>query len=139
MTINYNTLGQDVWDAIRTKLVEADLTATNSTNATTYKANITSAHPDKVNNKPHVVINPIDAPESQFRFGGTEGKKFINVIIDVYTSNPVHLEQLADQIRTELKKNDLGINLVELSDATAFINPEFRKYHHKTITASYVE
>lgn len=139
MTINYNTLGADVWNAVRTKLVDANLTVTNSTNATTYTANITGAHPDKVNKKPHVVINPVDAPESQFRFGGSEGKKFINVIIDVYTSNPVHLEQLTDQIRTALKANDLGINLVEISDSTLFVNPEFQKYHQKTIVASYVE
>ena len=139
MTINYSTLGADVWNAVRTKLVNANLTASNSTNATTYTANITGNHPDKVNNKPHVVINPVDAPESEFRFGGTEGKKFINVIIDVYASNPIHVEQLTDQIRTALKANDLGINLVEISDSTLFVNPAFRKYHQKTISASYVE
>ena len=139
MTINYDTLGVDVWNAVRTKLVAANLTATNSTNATTYAANITGNHPDKVNNKPHVVINPIDAPESEFRFGGTEGKKFINVVIDVYTSNPIHLEQLSDQIKKALKANDLGINLVEISDSYLFVNPEFQKYHQKTIVARYVE
>lgn len=139
MSISDNTISQDVWTSVRNKLVAANLFATNTATSTTIPANITGSHPDNTLNKPHVVINSAQIPESEFRFGGTEGKKFINVLIDVYAPNSQFMDQISDQIRVAIKADDIeGMSLIDLADTVAFINPAFQKYHQRTFTAVYV-
>ena len=139
MAIANNTLSQNVWTDVKAELVAASLETTNPSTSSTTSANITGSYNDKSGAKPQVVISPILMTESDFKFGGTAGKKFINVVIDIYSNKPIYIDQLADQVKAALADNDIsGIDLVNVAEDYAFSSPGEQKYHLKSLTFTYV-
>lgn len=136
MAISDSTLAQNVFTDVRSALVAASITT--SIGSTVSSANITGQYPDKTVSKPQIVILPIQSDEGDFKFGGTEGKKAINVIIECYSDKSLGVDQLADGVRSTLKANTItGIDLIGFSEDYAFSMPGENKYHLKTLTASY--
>lgn len=138
MTISNTNTSVEVWNQVRTKLVAASLTASNSSTSDTYTANINATYNDKSGARPQVIINPIVMDEEGFKFGGTTGKKMINVVIDIYSGTTEYSDQLADQVKNALDDNDIsGIDLVSIAEDAAFSSPGGQKYHLKTLTFAY--
>jgi uncharacterized protein YaiE (UPF0345 family) len=137
MAISDSTLAQNVFTDVRSALVAASITT--SIGSTVSSANILAAHPDKVYAKPQIVILPIQSDEGDFKFGGSEGRKAINVVIECYSDKSLGVDQLADGVRAALKANTItGIDLVGFSEDYAFNSPGENKFHLKTLTASYL-
>jgi hypothetical protein len=136
MTINNNTLKSDVFDAIRGLLANADLAVTDGGNIR--KASVLASFNDKSPSKPMVVINPASVGEDTWKFGGTEGKKSINVSIEAWYGNTLGVDQLDDQICTLLKQDNIpGISLIGINSDYAFNAPGNQKWHLKTISVGY--
>lgn len=137
MAISDSTLAQNVWDDVRSLLVSASIITT--VGASTSNVNITGSYPDKISAKPTIVILPVMLSEGDFKFGGSYGKRIINVVIECWTDKTVALDQMADAVREAMKGNSLdGLNLVEISEDYAFNSPGENKMHLKTITFSYM-
>jgi len=138
MAISDSTISVDVFTEIRNKLVSTAPYVTNSSTSATYAASINAVYNDKNTTKPQIVIYPARISEDTFRFGGTEGKKAVNVNIECYYQNTLGVDQLSDQIKTALKANDIiGIDLVGIVTDYAFTNPAESKFHLKTMTFTY--
>ena len=136
MAIADSTLSTDLWVDLKAKLVAASLTASNA--SSTDSASISAAFPDKPGSKPHIVINPPVVDEDGFPFGGSQGDKIINVVIEVVGSKTYMVQQLSDQVRDVLTDNDIdGVDLVRISEDYSFSMPGGNKWHLKTIVASY--
>jgi hypothetical protein len=76
--------------------------------------------------------------EAEWKFGGFQGKKVINVVVDCFGSSTLFVDQLWDQVRAALDDNDLsGIDLVAISTDYAFNSPGDQKYHLKSGTFTY--
>jgi len=139
MAINDSTISVDIFTEIRDKIVAgAPHVVNSSTNATTV-ASINAVYNDRKTTKPQIVIQPISLDENTFRFGGTEGRKSINVNLECYYSTTLGVDQLSDSIKYILKNNDiLGIDLVGVVTDYAFTNPAESKFHMKTMTFTYI-
>lgn len=132
MTISNSTLTSDVFTDIRTELVAASITA-ESTSASIY-----AAFNDKTPTRPQIVIQPISVQEALFRIGGTEGKKFINVIIDCYYKNTAGLDEMYDQVVETVKAASFDdIELIAISSDYAFNTSNEQKFHMKSITFTF--
>jgi len=138
MTINDNTLSTDMYTAVRTLLVNANLQTTNSTTGVTTNASVLAAYNDKSPNRPQVIIVPMTKSEDTFFLGSTEGNKIINIPIECYGKNTLEIDQLSDQIETALKLNNIvGVNLNEINSNYTFQLSNEQKYQQKTIVAVY--
>ena len=136
--VSDSTLSTDVFTEIRNKIVAAAPYVTNSTTSSTSAASILAVHNDTKTTIPQIVINPIVYDEANWKFGGTEGKKFINVIIDCYYKNTLGIDQMSDQVLTALKVNDIsGIDLVGVTGDYAFNVNNEAKFHLKSTTFTY--
>lgn len=139
MAITDTSISTEVWTEVRGKLVAASLETTNPVSSSTSSANIYASYNDTAGAKPQVIINPILMNESEYKFGGTAGKKFINVVIDIYSDKSVYIDQLADQVKAALDDNNIsGIDLVSVAEDYAFSSPGANKYHLKSLTFTYL-
>ncbi len=138
MTISDDTLDTDVFTAIRTKIVAAAPFVTNSSTSATTAASIRAAYNDEGVVRPQIIMNPIEPEEADWKFGSKEGKKFINIVIDCYYSNTLGIDQLAQQVKSVLKDDDiLGIDLVGIATDYAFNTANDAKYQLKSLTFTY--
>ena len=134
--VSNNTLSTDIWNQIRTDLVASAIEVTDGSKVK--EASVSAAYNDKNTSRPQIIIYPSDRDESTWKFGSFEGKKFINISIEVYYSNTSGLDQLEDAVTTVLKETLIpGIELIGITSAYTFNNPAFTKYHSKMITFTY--
>jgi len=127
MTINDSTLNTDVFKAVRSKLVSG-LTNTS----------VKAAYDDSSPSRPQVVITPTSVSEDFDKFGGSEGKKMINVVILTYAQTPLALDTLTDSVKVLLKANDLGLDLINIEEDYAFNISLEDKFHSKTLSVAYM-
>lgn len=129
MAINDVTIAKDIFTSIKNKLV-AGLSGV-SVNAT---------YNDKNKGKGQVVITPAFVNESFDKFGGSEGKKAITVILTIYADKPLTMDQTADEVRVLIKANDIsGIDLIGIEEDYAFdLSNTENKLHSKTLSIGYM-
>lgn len=138
MAINDSTLDTDVYTAVRNIIVAAAPYVTNSATGSTVAAGIESVYNDKKTNKPQVIINPVENSEDNWRFGGTEGKKLINVFVDCYFTRGDGVDQVCQQIKTAVKGTNFdGMDLIGVTTNYAFPLNHENKLHLKTITFNF--
>lgn len=134
MTISDSTLNVDVWNDVKSVLVAANLKVTNSSTGSTTAATIAASYNDKTPTRPTVIVMPISKSENDFKFGGTYGKRMINIGIECYASNTLGVDQLADQVEAAMIGNTWdGMSIVGVTSDVAFINPNEAKYQLKTL------
>ena len=128
MTINDATIAKDIFTSVRTKLV-AGLSG----------ISVNAVYNDKNNSKGQVVITPAFVNEELDKFGGTEGKKAITVVLTVYAEKPLTMDTTADSVRVLIKANDLvGMSLVSIDEDYAFNLSLEDKLHSKTLSCAYL-
>jgi hypothetical protein len=139
MAINDSTISQDVFDSIRSKVVAASPYVVGATTTTTIAASVLAAYNDKTPARPQIVINPALIDEDEWKFGGLQGKKVINVVVECYYANTLGIDQLWDQVRVALVANDIeGIDLISVTSDYGFAsNPADAKFHVKSGTFTY--
>ena len=128
MTINDSTLNTDIFKAIRSLLVSG---LTN--------VSVNTSYSDKTPSRPQVVISSASPSETFDKFGGTEGRKNINIALMIYGQTPLAADTLSDQVKVLIKQNNInGIDLISMDEDTAFdINLE-DKFHSKTLSITYL-
>ena len=128
MTISDSTIRTDVWTAVKNKIVAAAL-----------GADVNGNYKDKLSvKKPQIVIAPINKDEAEFKFGSINGKKTINIFIDVYADTSLIADTLSQGIDNALAQNDIdGMDLIALSSDTAFVNPQEIKYKLVNLVYTY--
>ncbi len=132
--VNNETLSVDVFDAIKTKISNASLVPTSET------LSIGASYNDKITNKPQVVIYPALTSEDTYKYGSKEGKKLINVVVDVYAQSTLKIDQIMDGIKNTLKDNDItNISLNSIEEDYAFNSPGDNKYHLKSATFTFIK
>lgn len=132
MTVSDSTLTADIFTSIRTKLVAANLAITDGD---VYAASIGASFNDKNPTRPQIIITPISYDEGTFKFSSKEGKKTINVVIDVFYKNTLGIDVLSDRVVDVIKANDIeGLNLIGVTTDYAFSSPGDNKWHLKTLT-----
>jgi hypothetical protein len=139
MTISDTTISQDVFNSIRAKVVAAAPYVYNATTTTTVAASIVASYNDKTPSRPQIVINPALIDENEWKFGSSQGKKVINVVIECYYNNTLGIDQLFDSVRAALVANDIdGMDLMAISsDYGVATNPADAKYQLKSGTFTY--
>ena len=134
--VSDSSIATDVWSEIRSILVSSNLQVT--TNDGVKDASIEASYNDKNTSKPQVIIYPISHDESEWKFGSFEGKKLINVQLEIYHNTTRGIDQLEGQVLEPIKNTEIpGIELVGITTDYAFTNPMLTKYHLKTITLTY--
>jgi len=138
MTVTDANLRTTVWTDIRTAIVGIAPFVTNSSTSATTVASINAQYNDKYTTKPQVVIIPIESDETLNRFGGTEGKKTINVFVECYYKNSLGVDQLADQITAGVKSTDFdGIDLIGVTSDYGFNTINDSKYPVINVTFTF--
>ena len=138
MAITDSTINSSVWTEVRSKIVAAAPYVTNSSTSATTAAAINAAYNDKIPTRPQIIIHPINMSEGEWKFGGNQGRKFIDIMVDCYYKNSLGIDQMADQVEDTLKTNEIaGIELVGITSDVAFDVSGENKYHLKSITFSY--
>jgi hypothetical protein len=129
MAINDATIAKDVFISIRTKLV-AGLSG----------ISVNAAYNDKNNSKGQVVITPAFVNEDFDKFGGTEGKKAITVLLTIYAVSPLTMDEITDQVRVLIKQNDIsGIDLIGIDEDYAFnLSNSEDKLHSKSLSCGFM-
>lgn len=128
MVIADATIVTDIFKSIRSKLV-GGLTG----------VSVKAVYDDSAASRPQVVITPVSVNEGFDKFGGSEGRKNINVIIMTYAQTPLALDTLTDQVRVLLKANDInGMDLIGIDEDYAFNNSLEDKFHSKTLSCAYL-
>lgn len=142
MSISDNTLSVDVWNTVRSVLVEASIKITNTTTAGTKTASVLASYNDKKPSVPQIIIQPIDSDESEYKFGSSNGRKFINVTIECYYQNTLGVDQLSDGSKAAIREacedgTITGMDLVGVTETYAFTDPNQTKFHLKTVTFTF--
>jgi len=128
LTINDATISVDIFTDIRTKLV-AGLSS----------ASVNASYNDRNGGKNQVVITPVSINEDFDKFGGTEGKKAITVVLMMYHSDTLSLDTLCDEVRVAIKANDIsGMSLVSIDEDYAFNLSLEDKLHSKSFSCAYL-
>lgn len=136
--VSDSTLSTDMFTAIRNIIVAKAPYVTNSTTSSTTAASIVAQYADKQTNRPQIVIHPIMVEENTWKFGGFQGKKIINVVVDCYHSTSLGTDQLFDQVNDAMKTNIIdGVDLIGIASDIAFTNPNESKFHMKSGTYVY--
>lgn len=138
MTISDTSLDTSIWSDVRTLVVAAALAVTNSTTGTIKTASINGLYNDKEPQRPQVVIHPIMIDRDNDKFGSTNNKMMINVVIDCYAENTLGIDQLSVGVQEVLCPNTLdGLDLMSMSQDVAFSNQADQKYLLKTLVFNY--
>lgn len=129
MAITDDSITTSIYTEIRSKLVTA-LTGTG--------ISVLGQYNDTAFQKPIVVLTPALISETYNKFG-TEGKKEITVVIDIYAPRSLECDENEELIRNELKKNDIeGISLQDIETSYDFSQSQSDKLHVKTLSCNYV-
>jgi hypothetical protein len=137
--MNDSTLHVDVWNAIRTALVSTSIYITNSSTGATTAASIEASYNDK-SGRPQIIIVPISIAESEFRFGSSYGKRFIDVTLECYYKNTLGIDQMADQVESIIRGAVLpnfGMELIGVVSDYSYAGINENKNHLKSITFSF--
>lgn len=130
MAIDDDFIKTSVWTDIRGVLVSASIigsTVSGSVSSTS-SASIVGEYSDEHKNKPQVVIHPVVLSEADFKFGGTYGKRTLNVPIECFHSNGKALDYMDDMVsRTLANSTPSGLSLVSVESATDFGTPADNK------------
>jgi hypothetical protein len=138
MAISDSSLSVDVWNEMRTCLVAAAPYITNSSTSATTAASIKATYNDETASKPLIVIEESTTSESMNKFGGTEGRKFINVTVDCYYNNSLGTAQLVDQCRNAIKAYSWpGMEVVAFAEDVAFNTSNRSKVFLKSLTVTF--
>jgi hypothetical protein len=139
MAISDTSLSVDVFNTVRSVLLNASITVTNGTATTdTSSAGLYASFNDKNASRPQVIINPIMVDEDSYKFGSTRGKKFINITIDCFYKNTLGIDQMHDQVVNALSSTSIdGIDLVGVTTDVDFDSPGDQKYHRKSGTFTF--
>jgi len=142
MSITDQNINSDVFTAIRTVIVSANPKVTNSTTSKTKITSTLAVNNDETISMPQIVIIPADISEGEFKFGGTEGKKLINVGVECYYKNTLGVDQLSDAVKHAIKaacaNNTIsGMSLVGVSENYALGTTDESKVHLKTIVFTF--
>ncbi len=139
MAISDSRITSSLWDEVRSLLVAAAPYVTISSASTdTVTATITNSYNDRTMSRPTIVINPIPMDEGEWKFGSTEGHKFLPVTIDCYDKRTSGIDELYDQVQYALKTTAIaGVELVAVSSDVGFSSVNDNKYHVKTGTFTY--
>lgn len=138
--MNDSTLHQDVWQSVRTLLVSTSdpIKITNTATAVTTQVSIVAAFND-TGKRPQIVIVPITVSESNYKFGGLYGQRFIDVTIECYGTLGVYVDQMADQVDTKIRAAlpNLGMELVAVTTDYSEAGVGENKNHLKSLTFSF--
>jgi len=138
MAISNQTLSTDVWTTTRTALVANTPYVTNTATATTTAASINATFNDQGAVRPQVLIEPVDYTEDTYKFGGYEGKKFINMNIMCYAKNTRQADELKDQVVYTLKRTDFdGQEIVAITTDHAFNQSSQNKYEMTSVNFTF--
>lgn len=138
MAINDTSISVSVWDAVKAKLVAAAPTVSNLSTSATTAASIRAAYNDTEPARPQIILNPAIIDEADWKFGGTQGKKIINVLVECYADKSSYVDQLWDQVRAALVIDDIdGVDLRAIASDYAFSSPGDQKFHMKSGTFTY--
>ena len=137
MAITDQSIYTSTWTEIYTVLAAANLITTNSATGATTAVKIGGSFNDE-SIKPQVVIHPVEKDEEAPKFGGNEGKKFINVIIDCYGTRGASVDQMNEQVEYALKYNQIiGIDMIGMISNGGFEPIAGNKYQLKSTTFTY--
>jgi hypothetical protein len=144
MSISDATISTDVFDAIRTAIVAISPKITEGSPAKYRTASVLAQYNDTKVSVPQIVITPTNLSESEYRFGGRYGKRFINVTVECYYTTTLGVDQLADQVKESIvdaidNKSLIDMDLVGVSEDYAFTDPNQIKYHLKSVTFTFVK
>jgi len=145
MTISNATLSSDVFTTVRSVLVDAAIKVsyTNKEAQTKYKsATVLAQYNDKSPSVPQIIIMPAGISEDNFKFGYSEGKKFININVECYYKTTKGVDELSDAVKVAIKDacedgTIVGMDLLAISEDYAFVNPNDMKFHLKTLTLTF--
>lgn len=136
MAISNTTLSTDVYGAIRTALVGANIKVTFKN--TTIDTSVVPAYNNDKTNVPQIVIYDSEYAESSYKFGSNHGKKLISVLIECYYTDGRGASEMKDKVINAIKSTVFdGMELVAVTTDTAFINPNLQKYHLVGITCTF--
>lgn len=140
MVISDTNIATSFWSTLRSTLATAAPYTTHPNTSATTAASIKASYNDLDNARPMIVIDPINLPETFDKFGGSVGRKDINVVIRVFTEFSVGADQLDDQIRAALAADNMdGVSLQSIeSSFDAPADPTLVKFHSKTISVHYL-
>jgi len=143
MSISDATLRTDVWTTIRSILV-GKIKVTNTTTSATKTASVLATYNDKRPSLPQVVMPPIELSKNEFKFGENQGKRFINITIYCYYEDSVGVDQMANIVDSTIidaieDKTLNDIEMVALSEDSAFMDPNQSKYQLKTMVYTFLK
>ena len=129
--INNSSLSEDVFDAVRSRLVSASLVSDSK------PVDIRVEYSEQ-SSRPQIVMEPVGYSESNWVFNDSEGLKNIPVVLSCYSKNSLSNAKLGDSVMGVLKANDIsGLNLVDVSVSVDFTNVSETKFKSRTISANY--
>ena len=132
MTISNSTLYTDTWLAVRAILVSASITVEGDS------ISIVASYPDAKKSKPVLVIQPILKNESLDKFGSSEGKKAVTVVLECYDTSTKRVEYFSQQVEAAMKAGSLdNLELMSIDSDWAFQTPGNNKQVLKTISLGY--
>lgn len=137
--VSDQTLATDVFTAVRTILVNASLATTTGTSPVqTASAIVAASYNDKTPARPQIILRPAAISESEYKFGSTRGRQFINVVVECYGTSTLSVDQLQDQSVFALSENTIdGLQLVGYTSDYSYFSISDAKYHVKTITFNF--
>ncbi len=133
MAINNNTLSVDVFNTVMTVLVANKPKVTNTTTHKTKTASIAVAYNDKKVDAPQIVLYAPQISESGYRFGESQGKKSITVVVECYYDNALGANQLSDSVTATIKEaidnqTITGVDLIAIEKEVAITDPSQIKF-----------
>lgn len=136
--ITDSTLDTSIFTDIRTKIVNANLSVTTQSTGVVTSASIEASYNDKNPTRPMIIIHPVLIDKNNDKFGSTNNKMMINVIIDCFGKDTLSMDQLAVGVHNVLDVNDItGIDLISSTSDYAFSMPGDNKYQLKTLVFNY--
>jgi Zn-dependent alcohol dehydrogenase len=137
MTISDTALDTSIWSDIRTKIVGAALAITSQAGLVS-SASVNSSYNDKSGSRPQIIINPVLIDKENDKFGSTNKKSMINIIIDCYAEGTLGIDQLSVGVQNVMDLNDIpGIDLMSMTSDVAFQASAEQKYLLKSLVFSY--
>lgn len=131
-----DTTYTDIYTALNLMLTSPTLSITSA--AVTQTVTVRAQFNDQQAVKPVVVIPSATKDEIFNKFSSEQGKKFINVPIEVYASNTLFRDLIIEEIEDRLKKRDWGnYSLIRVNTIPSFVNPQQVKYHAATMSIDF--
>ena len=138
MAIANSTLSVDVFNTVRNIIVAAAPQVVNE-DASTKTASVLAAYNDKKPSTPQVIMYLPEREMAKDKFGGTNSKRFINVLVECYYKTSRGAAQLTDAVVDAVDSAEIdGMDLVAVSTDVAFINPNDQKFHVTGITFTFI-